>query len=268
MFDASNATPRITLPVTSVHDVQPADAAPPQHALLRSTWLHLFPSMLILLFALVVGPPVIRAGFPPLLVPSLWALCVLIPVELGYLLYQAKRNNDGFSLRRIVRYREPMPVRAYLLLVPALLAWGVLAFVLISPRIEPYLVKTFFFWMPAWVFSLFRIDGTGAYARPVLIFTVVLYLITNPAAAWVEELYFRGYLLPRIAHLGIWAPFVSVVLFSLQHLFSPWQNPARILALLPLVYTVAWKKNIYIGIIVHVTLDVLSAAALLFMLYR
>jgi membrane protease YdiL (CAAX protease family) len=44
----------------------------------------------------------------------------------------------------------------------------------------------------------------------------------------VEEMYFRGYLLPRISRLGAWAPLVNTVLFSLYHLFTPWLNVGRI----------------------------------------
>ena len=93
----------------------------------------------------------------------------------------------------------------------------------------------------------------------------------HAAAAFVEELYFRGYLLPRIAYLRGWAPLINTVLFSFQHLFSPWGNLGRILAFLPIGYTVFWKKNIYIGIIVHCTLDLLEAVILLvplLLLYR
>ncbi len=31
----------------------------------------------------------------------------------------------------------------------------------------------------------------------------------------------------------------------------PWQNPGRILSLLPVVYAVWWKRNIYLGMAVH-----------------
>ena len=47
----------------------------------------------------------------------------------------------------------------------------------------------------------------------------------------VEELYFRGYLLPRMEWMGRWAPLVNVSLFSLYHFWSPWQILGRILGL-------------------------------------
>ena len=74
----------------------------------------------------------------------------------------------------------------------------------------------------------------------------------------VEELYFRGYLLPRMEWMGRWAPLVNVSLFSLYHFWSPWQMLGRILALAPTVYAVRWKENIYLGMVVHCTLNTLG----------
>lgn len=75
-----------------------------------------------------------------------------------------------------------------------------------------------------------------------LIFSVFL-------APLVEELYFRGYLLPRMK--GRFAPLLHSFLFAAVHVFTPWMIITRTLGLLPLVFGVK-KKNIYVGIIVHI----------------
>jgi hypothetical protein len=46
-------------------------------------------------------------------------------------------------------------------------------------------------------------------------------------------------------------------------LTSLWQNPSRIIAFLPMVYAVWWKKNIYLGIIVHCALIVFNSLGIL-----
>ncbi len=79
----------------------------------------------------------------------------------------------------------------------------------------------------------------------------------------VEELYFRGYLLPRMSQFGRWAPLVNVVLFSLYHFWSPWQLLSRIAGIAgiaPLAYAVRWKENVYLGVAVHVALNTISVA--------
>ena len=83
----------------------------------------------------------------------------------------------------------------------------------------------------------------------------------------VEELYFRGFLLPRMEQLGRWAPLVNASLFSIYHFWSPWQLMARILGIGPMVYAVRWKRNVYLGMAVHCSLNtfavVLTASAVL-----
>ena len=106
------------------------------------------------------------------------------------------------------------------------------------------------------------INNLEQYSQGSLLLAGVLGFVLNGIAGpAVEELYFRGYLLPRISRLKGWAPLVNVVLFSIYHFLTPWQNPARILALLPVVYAVWWKKNIYIGIIVHCAANIIGAVA-------
>jgi membrane protease YdiL (CAAX protease family) len=52
----------------------------------------------------------------------------------------------------------------------------------------------------------------------------------------VEELYFRGYLLPRLSYLGGWAIMVNSLLFALYHFTTPWALVSRTLITLPLAY--------------------------------
>jgi len=200
-----------------------------------------FPSSLALLFAL-----------------SLAVVLVLVPFELGYLLYQGKKKNNKPSLKGVVLYRERMPFWQYVVFVPVLLIWAVFCFAIISPPTEEFLIRTLFSWLPNWLIPS-PIDTTQFSADPAFaligLLSLLLQGIIGPI---VEELYFRGYLLPRISYLKGWAPFVNVVLFSLYHFFTPWQNPARILALLPLVYVVQRKRNIYLSIVFHIVLNMIG----------
>ena len=94
---------------------------------------------------------------------------------------------------------------------------------------------------------------SGDYDRSKLIQTYVLHFIfIIIVAPSVEEIYFRGFLLPRMPeNLGWGKPILHSFLFALYHVWSPWMFPARTLALLPLIYIVRWKKNLYIGMVAH-----------------
>jgi hypothetical protein len=89
----------------------------------------------------------------------------------------------------------------------------------------------------------------------MVVLVIFAFIFNGFVGPVIEELYFRGHLLPAIDRLGIWAPVLNTVLFSVYHLWTPWQNPGRIIALLPWVYTVWRTRSIYLSIIVHVAVN-------------
>ena len=228
-----------------------------QHSIKKSVILHLFPGILILLFYIITAPFMIRLGLPSLFAILLAILFILIPFELGYLLHQGKKKNGRFSLSGIVLYREKIPIWQYFIFVPVLLSWSITVFLLISPPIDNYLIRTLFSWLPNWFFYLDDyVNNISLYSKSALVVTWIFGLVLNGVIGpIVEELYFRGYLLPRISRLKWWSPLINALLFSLYHFFTPWQNPARILALLPMTYAVWWKRNIYLSIFMHCLLN-------------
>jgi membrane protease YdiL (CAAX protease family) len=91
---------------------------------------------------------------------------------------------------------------------------------------------------------------------------VALSAVTSVAVPIAEELYFRGYLLPRLPARPAWAPLLSAALFSLYHFWLPWDLLGRIVALLPVVYAVQWKRNVYLSLLVHCLLNTLGTLGL------
>jgi membrane protease YdiL (CAAX protease family) len=225
--------------------------------------LHLLPGVLITLFYIVVAPLVMNAGFPAINALLLAAVFILIPFQLGYLFYEGKRKNGRFSLKGVVLYREAIPVWQYFVLLPLLLIWNFVWFRALA-SLDGFLAQNFFYWLPDWFFG----GSLSQYSLPTLLVTFVFLLLTTGIAApIVEELYFRGYLLPRISRLKGWAPLLNIVLFSLYHFFTPWQFITRIVALLPLGYIVWWKRNIYVGMIQHVLLNTIMTLLLIPVLF-
>lgn len=231
-----------------------------QHSFLKSVILHLLPGIFILICILIVTPLIVRYDLPEVLV-LVFALGIGVLFELGYLLIQGKRKTGNLSLAGALYYRKPMSIWQYILFIVPIMVWIGFVFGVISPPIDDYLIENVFFWLPD---SLLTDMDFGQYSRPALILMWFVALIFNGIGGpLVEELYFRGHLLPKISRYGRWAPVINSVLFSLYHFFSPWQNPARILALLPMVYAVYIKKNIYISIIVHCGINTLGLIAML-----
>jgi membrane protease YdiL (CAAX protease family) len=238
-----------------------------QHTLVVSIALHLVPGALGTLFYVLIAPIAMRLGFPPLLA-IYTASVAIITFELGYLLAQGKQHTGRLSLRDIVLYKAPLPVWQYAVLVPLVLAWAILASGLLAP-IDTFVAHTLFAWLPDWYLFTDVPHYARFYSHSVLIITLVVGLVLNGIAGpLVEELYFRGYLLPRLARFGRWAPVINVVLFSLYHFWSPWQFVSRVLVVLPWAYIGWWKRNIVLGMISHCLLNFIGTLVLFAGIFR
>jgi membrane protease YdiL (CAAX protease family) len=221
--------------------------------------LHLLPGVLVVGFDLIAAPIVERIGMPPHFTLILGNAIILVTFELGYLLWQGKQASGTLSLREAILYREPMPVWQYVVLILPLVVWALGAIVLLSP-VGAGLRETAFSWMPA----LFRAVGappdTTLYSEPALVVTALfLFVFTGVLIPVVEELYYRGHLMARMSRLGWWAPVVSTALWSLNHLWQPWDILSFFLGFLPVVFAVQWKRNAYISLAVHTIGNALNA---------
>ncbi len=149
-----------------------------------------------------------------------------------------------------------MSLTNYVLSAAILLLYGNFILVVVYPPIAQMLIKTLFSWLPNWYFLSLSFE----YPKSVLLMTALLGLVLNGFVVPItEELYFRGYLLPRISRFGAWAPVFDGVLHSLYHFWMPWQIPGLLLGLLPAAFVVWWKRNIYLGMIIHVVGNTLGS---------
>jgi membrane protease YdiL (CAAX protease family) len=95
------------------------------------------------------------------------------------------------------------------------------------------------------------------------VFFAAAFLINGLVGPIVEELYFRGYLLPRLSRFGRGAAVLNAVLFSLYHFWTPWQNLGRILGLLPWILTVQAKRSLKLSMAVHISVNTIFLLGML-----
>lgn len=215
----------------------------------------LVPGALVTLAFVVLAPVVEAAGFPTIAALLLAIAFVLVPIELGVVLRAGRGSGSRLGA---IPYRRPIPRRTWLWLAPTLVIAAFVGFGL-HQVIEPQLISGLFGWLPDWFIRPISIDHVADYSATTWIVTLIAFLALNGfVGPIVEELYFRGYLLPRMQWMGRWAPLVNVTLFSIYHFWSPWQIVARILGIGPMVYGVQWTRNIYLGMVVHCTLNVIA----------
>ncbi|MEK6151790.1 CPBP family intramembrane glutamic endopeptidase [Flavobacteriaceae bacterium 3-367] len=226
-----------------------------QITLKKQLWYHFYPGIAILIFYILISKYVVDLGYPGLTGLLLAELFVLAPIGMFHLGRHAKRLNGSHSLKNVIAYTKKLSTGQYL-------KWsliGILGCTLIYVPLYPiglYFKETIFYWLPEWYFD----PGFGASSIDLVakVFLAGIFIdgIVGPV---VEELFFRGYLLPRMAYLKQWAPIVNGTLFGLYHFWQPHNYLAIIGVGIILSYVVWKKKNVYLGIIIHCTLNVLGA---------
>jgi uncharacterized protein len=228
-----------------------------QHRIAWSVLLHLLPGAALTIFIVLAAPVVRDLGFPAVFALFVGIPLVIVPIELGILLGHARRTTGTFSLRRTVVYRERVAGRRLVPLVAALFAWFTVFLVLATAVLDEWIAARFFGWIPDAIlqFSMVQEAGESAPTHVVVALLIVAFVFNGVVGPVTEELYFRGFLLPRIDRLGRWAPVLNTVLFSLYHFWTPWQNLTRIIGFLPLSWFAWRRRSTQLAMAAHVTIN-------------
>ena len=128
----------------------------PQLGLPALLALFLVPGALMTAAFVIAAPLLESAGFPPIAALLLAILVVLLPIELGILVW-AGRGSDA-RIRSVVPYRRPVPLRDWLWLVPALVIVAFIGFG-VSMAFEPAVIASVFGWLPDWFVRPIDIDS-------------------------------------------------------------------------------------------------------------
>jgi membrane protease YdiL (CAAX protease family) len=224
--------------------------------------LHLLPGALAIVLFVLIAEPIQNAGFPPVLAFLIAIVVVIVPFEMGTIILAGRTDTAQGGILSALRFREPMSRRDWLTLWPALAVVAIVGFGLLSLLDNP-IKDALFGWLPSWYQNLIDTNALSDYSASAWILTLVLYAALNVfIGPIVEELYFRGYLLPRMSAMGRWAPLVNAVLFSLYHFWAPWAFLSRVAGVTPFAYAVERKRSFRLGMAVHVTLNAIGTASL------
>lgn len=233
-----------------------------QPSLKTIIFLHLLPGIVVTLVFSGIAAWSTKQNLPtPLALLFTWVLAG-IPFELGVLVYEGYRLNHRLSLKGVISFQEPVKQRQFIWLVILLLLWALISITLLTPLAE-LIRSTIFSWYPNHLLLTNFIQNINHYPKSTWWLVVIMSGLLNVVVPVVEELYFRGFLLPRLSALNKWAPFINVVLFSLYHFWLPWEFLTRIVALFPMSHAVWRNKNVFLSIWVHSLLNSFGTIGLL-----
>ena len=222
-----------------------------QHNVMQSLLWHILPGALTTLAFFALRPVAASIGYPPLFAFLLAVLLVDLPVMLGVMFYVGWQENGRFSLTNIIAFTEKLPWRSFI--ITFVIAF-VVVFLLITATmpINNALTTTVFASLPQWLF-LENPSQYEVYPKNVLLITFGVQLIlTGIILPWVEELYFRGFLLSRLTPFGKLAPLLSGLFFGLYHLWQPHGFLTVFLIGTALGYVVWRTKDIRIAVGLHI----------------
>src|SRR5215471_10896794 len=226
--------------------------------------MNLGPAAIAFCAVLALAPLMARLGLPRYFSMTVAEALVLTPIELGLLLRAAHRDTGRWSLRAlstVLAYRRPL-TRRMILLIPVLVGIAcaiVVAYTPVKNAIGGGLTGIY----PHWLIA--SDNAPAGFSKAVLVSTLLATLaidgVINPT---VEELYFRGYLLPRLPVAGWRAIPLSAALFSLQHYWEPW-NWLLIFGLQLILTTLVVRlRCLRLGIVMHILTNSFSILAALF----
>jgi len=231
-----------------------------KHTVLQTILLHLVPGLFNQLAIILLLPLTRWLGYAEnggFLAIEFMAVVSIVPIQIGFLLYTAKTATNSYNILKLIPFKEKSRLADYFLFILILIVWALGVNAILNP-LEHGLRDGLF----AFVSDNFAMRNIDYSATPknLLIFAACFTVFTNGFIAPItEELYFRGYLLPRINLSPIMAVIINAVLFSLYHFFSPWYFFSRILMMIPLYYLVMKRRNIRFSILAHVIANMLGS---------
>ncbi|WP_206792864.1 CPBP family intramembrane glutamic endopeptidase [Amycolatopsis sp. MtRt-6] len=232
-----------------------------RHSLPLSIALHLVPGALIVAVYLLFAEPFVLAIGAPVFLGWAIALSLVLGPLMAGLYWLGHKRNGRFSLRGVLHYTDrPLPRGKLVAMAIPMFLWMMVLSTALIP-LDSFVFDHFFTWLPfadAGGSATTYLQGNG---RSAMLTTLVICLpLTGISLPLIEEFYFRGFLMPRLAHLGRGAPVLSTVLFSLYHFWAPWTFLSKLVFFFPGPWFVWKKKDIRLSIGMHVGSTSISTA--------
>jgi membrane protease YdiL (CAAX protease family) len=229
-----------------------------QHPLWVSIVLSLFPGVALGVFIVVTSPILEGWGVDPIFALFGGIGLVIVPLELGCLVIVARRTTGSWSPLAVVSYRTRLPLRRLLPMAFGLAVWFILTLLVWIVVLERWVIESLSAWIPDSIlhFAQMNVEGDLPSAGVIVTLLLIAFVFNGLVGPVAEELYFRGYLLPRIDRFGPWAPIINTFLFSIYHVWTPWRWGQILIGFLPLAWATWRTRSVYVSMVAHVAINV------------
>ena len=233
-----------------------------KHSGIKTIFLHLFPGLLNLTVMVLFFPLTKYFNLYSFTANYFMILFAMVPFQIGYLFYVVKKTTGTYNIQNIIVFQNRSKFIEYVIFIIIIAAWAILVMRIFEP-IEIHIRDNLFVFVPDNI-ALRNID-LKVFSNNGLLFTAIIGIVTNGILAPIsEELYFRGYLLPRINLSLKWSVIVNASLFSLYHFFSPWHFLSRLFMIIPIYIWTVKKQDIKFALIAHIIGNLYTNIGMLF----
>jgi len=235
----------------------------------QAALLQLAPAFASLPFYAVLAWFLAGQGIPNLFALLFTILLIEVPVSWIIMVRHVRREHDGrFTLAAAFPWRTAVPWWQYLVIGVPVTIFSTVMVAGVSPQFQTLLLESFFDGLPGWFVMN---PGPGMFStlsRELLLTLWVLMLFGMVlVGGMTQELFARGFLLPRTQNLGRWAPAFNALFFAIFHLISPWNWLPFFLMVLPWAYLVWWRRSVKIGLFIHVGMLALQWLAMTLIIF-
>ena len=228
-----------------------------QHSIFKSLLYHIIPGLATTIAFLILKPLLDPTGVPPLMAFLLAVLIVDIPILLYIMLNEGKKLTGRYTLEGVVQYGDKLPWKSFVLVfIGAFVV--IYGLVMVVTPLTNLLSDSIFAGLPDWFFLEDQAQYEG-YSKGMLVGVFSFQLVlTGIILPWIEELYFRGYLMPRISQSGVVVPILGGLFFGLYHTWQLYSFATVALLGIALSLVVWWKKDLRLSIYLHVVANLFS----------
>lgn len=192
-------------------------------------------------------------GLPNIAALILAVVLAEVPASWAIMVWQVRRETGRFRLRSAFPWLAPLRLRQYLLLGVPIVLLSVAINAGVGGVGGQLLREALFPAVPEW-FAMQPDPADFAQMSDALLLLLWLSMFAGLVflGGVTQELYSRGFLLPRTARLGRYAPILNAAGFAMLHTAAPWSWPAFFMLSLPWAFLVWHFRSVKIGLFTHV----------------